>query len=105
MKRLRRAEFGQQDKCLGLAELAEAIGEGRPHFPSPDFTLHVTELTLAIQAAGPDGASLRPSTRFDPPVRPSRSMAGTHDYRAWARLGPVPRMLSGLLRRFGARRA
>jgi predicted dehydrogenase len=105
MKRLRRAEFGQQDKCLGMAELADAIATGRPHFPAPDFTLHVTELTLAIQAAGPDGASFRPETGFAPLALPERTRRAAPDYARWSAPGPVPRLLSRLVGGFGARRA
>jgi predicted dehydrogenase len=65
LRRFLNTQRGQQDKCLGIAELARAIREGRPHFPSADFTLHVTELTHLIQRAGPDGASHRLQTRFD----------------------------------------
>ncbi len=103
LRRLRRAEFGQQDKCLGLAELVAAIRADRPHFPPPDFTLHVTELTLAIQAAGPDGSSYTPGTRFAPLPRPPD--ATVPRYADWTRPGPVPRLLSGLIGGLGARRS
>jgi predicted dehydrogenase len=105
LKRLRRSEFGQQDKCLGLVELTEAIADGRPHFPSPDFTLHLTELTLAIQSAGANGLSYRPRTRFEPLVCPSRGRNDAPDYREWTRPGPIPRALARLLGKLGARRA
>lgn len=105
LRRLRRAQFGQQDKCLGLAELADAIAADRPQFPPTDFTLHLTELTLAIQAAGPDGASLRPETTFTPLSLPERTRAAAPDYRAFARHGIVPSTLARLLGDMGARRA
>ncbi len=104
MKKLKRREFGQQDKCLGLAELAAAIAEGRPHFPPADFTRHITELTLAIQGAGPNGASLAPSTRFAPLKRPEATQSAAPDYTPWAKPGAVPRLLNGLLGSRGARR-
>jgi predicted dehydrogenase len=104
LRRLRRTEVGQQDKCLGLAELVDAIAAQRPHFPAPDLTLHVTELTLAIQAAGPDGCSYLPTTRFEPLSCTSTSGPGAPRYAQWARPGLVPRILSGLLGRLGARR-
>ena len=103
-KRLRRAQFGQQDKCLGLAELVDAIATGRPQFPESDFTLHVTELTLAIQAAGPEGAGHALETRFNPLPLPDRTRAAAPDYRPFTRPGPVPRALSHLLGRLGGRR-
>jgi hypothetical protein len=93
MTRLKRDQFGQQDKCAGLAELARAIAEGRPHFPSPAFTLHLTELTLAIQAG--EGVH-RMETTFDPLPLPDRLRAGP-DYTRHARPGPVPRLMARLL--------
>ena len=104
LRRIRRAQFGQQDKMIGLAELQDAITRERPHFPSPDFTLHITELTLAIQAAGPDGASQSLQTRFTPLSPPDASRAVAPDYLAYARPGPLPRALSALLGRAGGRR-
>ena len=97
LKRLRRAQLGQQDKCIGLAELADAIETDRAHFPSADFTLHLTELTLAIQGAGPDGASHRLTTRFDPLPLPARTAAAAPDYTGWARPAPIPRMIGAVL--------
>jgi hypothetical protein len=63
---LKRREVNDQDKVLGIAELAEAIEQNRPAFPPPDFSLHLTELTLAIQGAGVAGAPVRLTTRFEP---------------------------------------
>lgn len=65
VRRLRQAQYGQQDKVAGLAELASAIAEDRPHFPTPDFTVHLTELSLAIQEAGLNGSTYIPKTSFD----------------------------------------
>ena len=97
LRRLRRAELGQQDKCIGLAELSAAIAEDRPHFPASDFTLHLTELTLAIQAAGPDGVRYRPQTRFERPALPERTRRlALPDYAAFARPSRLARALSRL---------
>ncbi|MEL7347478.1 MAG: Gfo/Idh/MocA family oxidoreductase [Pseudomonadota bacterium] len=85
LKRLRRAQMGQQDKCLGIAELAEATAAGRPHFPPPAFTLHVTEVTLAIQRAGADAGLQRMTTRFEPLALPGRTRRLGPDYAA---MGP-----------------
>jgi hypothetical protein len=63
---LKRQEINDQDKVLGVAELAEAIAQDRPAFPPPDFTLHLAELTFAIQAAGLAGAPTRLTTKFTP---------------------------------------
>jgi len=53
------------DRARGVAELALAITEGRPSRISADFSLHITELTLAISGAG-NGQSYRMTTSFDP---------------------------------------
>jgi predicted dehydrogenase len=97
LKRLRRAQLGQQDKCIGLAELADAIETDRAHFPSADFTLHLTELTLAIQGAGPDGTRQILTTTFDPLPLPARTAAAAPDYTGWARPAPIPRMIGAVL--------
>lgn len=99
LRRLRAAQRGVQDKSIGLAELAEAIAQDRPHFPPMDFTLHLTELTLAIQAAGPDGASRTLSTRFAPLALPERTRAAGPDYRRLARPALLPRLVGALLDR------
>ena len=92
--RMRKAQRGQQDKCIGLAELAEAIEQDRAHFPAPDFTLHLTELTLAIQGAGPDGASQKLTTRFDPLPLPERTRRAGPDYKSLRRPSLLARLLS-----------
>lgn len=90
---------GQQDKCIGLAELADAIAADRTHFPSTDFTLHLTELTLAIQAAGPGGHSQPLKTRFTPLSLPERTRAAGPDYKTLARPAALPRLMQKLLSR------
>lgn len=99
LKRLRRSQFGQQDKCAGLVELVAAIREDRPHYPAPDFTLHVTELTFAIQGAGADGATHRMQTTFAPLDLPATTRAGAPDYRRLARPPLAARLLSAIRRR------
>jgi predicted dehydrogenase len=99
LRRLKRAQLGQQDKCLGIAELADAVETGRAPFPGHAFTLHLTELTLAIQAAGPDGASRRLETRFDPLPLPAATRAAGPDYRAYAKPGWLDRASARLLDR------
>ncbi len=75
INRLKRSELGQQDKCLGVAELANAIVTRTSPLPGPDFLLHLTEITLAIQAAGPAGSSTTLQTHFDPLVLPQAANA------------------------------
>jgi hypothetical protein len=64
--RLKRSQLGQQDKAVGIAELADALAQGRQFFPPPEFTLHLTELTIAIQGAGTSSASHVMATTFEP---------------------------------------
>ncbi len=90
---------GQQDKCIGLAELAAAITDARPHFPSPAFTLHLTELTLAIQSAGSNGANTPLETRFEPVSLPERTRSAGPNYRDWMHPAAIPRFLSKVLSR------
>jgi hypothetical protein len=56
---------GPADFARGPAELASAIAEHRPCRLSEQFSLHVTELALAIQNARESG-SYRMTTRFEP---------------------------------------
>jgi predicted dehydrogenase len=63
---LKRQQLGAQDKCLGPAEMARAIEAGRAPWLTPEFVLHVTELTLAMQAGGVEGLSRRLETTFEP---------------------------------------
>jgi predicted dehydrogenase len=54
------------DRGRGVAELAAAIAEGRRSRLSAQFSLHVTELTLAIQQAGLEARAYRMTTYFEP---------------------------------------
>ncbi|SEA64536.1 Gfo/Idh/MocA family protein [Rubrimonas cliftonensis] len=98
LTRLRRRELGQQDKCVGVAELAAALRAGRPWFPAPDFTLHLTELTIAIQGARADGAPRVLTTRFEPPAPTPATLSGAPDYGA-GRPGLAARLSEKLLDR------
>ena len=53
------------DFVRGVAELADAVRDGRPARLSPELSLHVNELALAIQSPG-DGAPRRVRTTFEP---------------------------------------
>jgi hypothetical protein len=52
--------------CLGIAELAEAIREGRPSRISEEYCLHTTEVVLAIHNALETGSVYKVKTSFDP---------------------------------------
>lgn len=64
-----RASYGgssSMDFCRGPAEMANSLNERRPCRLSPQFTLHVTEVSLAIHEAGIEGICRRLTTTFDP---------------------------------------
>lgn len=52
--------------ALGIAEMRDAILEQRPCRLSSDLSLHMNEVTLALQEAGEDGGAVAMKTRFDP---------------------------------------
>ena len=78
---LKRREVGAQDKLLGTAATARALREGKPCPIPADFILHITELTLAIQGAGPDGGAVPMTTGFVP-LTPIAEAAAAPDFRA-----------------------
>ena len=71
---IRRREIYAQDKFLGIAEMVRAIREVRPQPLTPDFLMHLNELTLLIQRAGPGGIATTPTTRFKP-IEPLQEVA------------------------------
>lgn len=99
IQQLKRRQLGQQDKTIGIAELGRAVAEGRPQFPGHDFTLHLTELTLAIQAAGADGARKQLSTRFDAAQVQTHLRDTGPDYKLYAKHGWLARKAEALLDR------
>jgi predicted dehydrogenase len=56
----------QMDFARGVSEMADAIKEGRTCRLSPRFSLHVLELTLAIQNAMENSTMYEMTTTFDP---------------------------------------
>ena len=54
------------DFCRGPAEMAASLREGRACRISPEFSLHVNELALAIHNAHRHGGEVRMTTRFEP---------------------------------------
>lgn len=63
---VRRREVYAQDKFIGIAEMAQEIAHSRSQFLSPDFIMHINELTLLVQGAGTGGIAVKPSTSFAP---------------------------------------
>jgi predicted dehydrogenase len=86
---LKQRQLGQQDKAIGIAELADAIENDRSYFPSPALTLHLTELAIVIQGAGESGATHTMQTTFEPVVPRPQTLNSPIDY------GPngAPRLL------------
>lgn len=54
------------DFARGPAEMAAALRESRAPYVSPEFTLHVNELALAIHGARERGPHYAMTTRFEP---------------------------------------
>lgn len=79
---LKRREVGAQDKMLGVAETARALRAGEPCPIPADFILHVTELTLAVQGAGTQGAPVVLGTTFAPLQPMASTLASTADFSA-----------------------
>ena len=99
---IRRREIYAQDKFLGIAEMAKSLREGRPQPLSPDFLMHVNELTLLIQRAGPDGATTAPTTRFEPFEPLSEVASASMDYRKNFRPQLLERVLGKVAERLNA---
>ncbi len=85
LRALKRTQLGQQDKTIGIAELNDAIANNRPSFPPHDFTLHLTELTIAIQSAGKSGRGTSLETTFAPLAPCPETLANGQDYSVVAR--------------------
>lgn len=95
--RFKQLETLRQDKCIGLAEMARALTENRVHFPPHDFTFHITELTIAISAAGTNSETYVVESSFDPIPMAERTREAPVDYRAFRRTRWRARVLERLL--------
>ncbi len=94
---LRRREIYAQDKFLGIAEMAHAIREGQPQPMPADFLLHLNELTLLIQRAGPEGIATRPTTSFKP-IGPLPDVASSpRNYRSAYRPHLSEKLVGGVV--------
>jgi predicted dehydrogenase len=54
-------------RTAGLADMAQAIAEGRPHRCNDDYALHVVEVMTAILQSGEEGRFVALSTRCERP--------------------------------------
>jgi predicted dehydrogenase len=100
---LRRREVYAQDKILGIAEMGKALAEGRPQPMSPDFLMHLNELTLLVQGAGPVGRTVTPTTSFAPLAMFADVASGPIDYRAAHRPKVFEKLAAGLVARLQRR--
>lgn len=94
---LRRREIYAQDKLLGLAEMARAMREKRPQPMPPDLLLHLTELTLLIQRAGPLGVAMTPTTSFARIAPLDEVTNSPRNYRSDYRPALLERAAAGLV--------
>ncbi len=97
LKKIKQSELGQQDKCIGIAELADSILMGRACFPPHDFTLHLTELTMAIQSAGVKSSTHVMETSFAPLVPPENTLNCGVTYNTHDSKGLLDRMIDRML--------
>ena len=64
---------------------------------SPDFLIHLNELTLLIQRSGPEGITTKPTTTFKP-IEPLPDVVDSpRDYRTSYRPRISERVLVGIL--------
>jgi predicted dehydrogenase len=97
---LRRLEkINAQDKLLGIAEMVRALREGRPQPMTPDFLMHLNELTLLIHRAGPEGITTKPTTSFEAIEPLPDVIVGPRDYRTSYRSRSLERLLLGTVER------
>jgi len=62
------ADYAENSRGLGLADLAAAWGEGRPARAGWELTLHVLELMTGIHEAAETGTTYRVRNRCDRPA-------------------------------------
>ncbi|MFG1275635.1 Gfo/Idh/MocA family protein [Xanthobacter flavus] len=92
---VRRREIYAQDKFAGVAEMAKELRQGQPQFLSPEFIMHVNELTLLVQGAGPKGIAVEPKTSFKPLGPIPNGQRGVSSYK----MASMPRLMERLLLR------
>ncbi|SDF69860.1 Predicted dehydrogenase [Salipiger thiooxidans] len=92
---VRRREVYAQDKLIGIAEMARDLDSGKQPYASPEFIMHVNELTLLVQGAGPEGTAVRPTTSFTPLGPIPGSESAVKNYRSETRPRLFERLLTG----------
>ena len=94
---VRRREIYAQDKFLGIAEMDRALRERRPQALSPEFLLHLNELTLLIQGASGAGIATEPATTFAPVRWVPQTTQDPGDYRSSYRSRVFENAAAGLI--------
>lgn len=98
IKALGKRELVAMDFFRGVAEMARSLEENRPCQLSPDFVLHVNEMTLAMQNASTHSNTYRLTTTFEPIAQASATRDSAHNY-ADARPGRVASLFESLIAR------
>lgn len=99
IRRIRNRLLGEQDKCIGIVELADAIQDDRAHFPPHDFSLHITELTLAIQNSGENGSAQLMETSFESIAPPQELTHSKINYWRYTKPARIARLVDRLINR------
>ena len=94
---LRRRETHAQDKMLGIAEMAKSIKQNKPQLLTPEFLMHINELTLLVQRAGSKGISTIPTTSFKPLNPPPDIENYPYNYLNKYRLSWAEKILEGVV--------
>lgn len=87
-----RRQLVRMDFMRGVAEMANAVRENRRCQIPDDFVLHVNELTLAMQNAGPEGRPYEVTTTFEP-LQPAPETLQSGGSLATAKPGILRRLI------------
>ena len=96
---IKRREVGAQDKMLGVALTAQALREGRACPLTPEFILHINELTLAVQNAGIMGKAVKLATNFVPLEPLPTTLADSRNFKRDWHAGFLERRLEPIIDR------
>jgi predicted dehydrogenase len=63
------AGYAEAGRGVGLLELAESLGEGRPHRAGAEVALHVLDVMESMEKSASTGTSITVETTCEPPLR------------------------------------
>ena len=63
-------------RLSGLADMADAIAQGRPHRASADMALHIMEIIEAVRRSSADGRTIAIHSRCARPAPIAHDIAG-----------------------------